>query len=69
MTFFWYDWAGYIGVLLVLSAFFLLQAHRLHGNARRGIEGVALKPMRLFHFSNTYLALLFVLVAVDPLVR
>ncbi|MEO8997961.1 MAG: hypothetical protein ABI227_01265 [Rhodanobacter sp.] len=32
MTFFWYDWAGYIGVLLVLLAFFLLQAAKLHGN-------------------------------------
>jgi paired small multidrug resistance pump len=32
MTFFWHDWAGYIGVLLVLSAFTLLQANRLQGN-------------------------------------
>jgi len=32
MTFYWYDWAGYIGVLLVLLAYFLLQAHKLHGN-------------------------------------
>lgn len=29
---FWYDWAGYIGVVLVLLAFLLLQAHKLHGN-------------------------------------
>jgi paired small multidrug resistance pump len=32
MTFHWYDWAGYIGVLLVLLAYFLLQARKLHGN-------------------------------------
>lgn len=32
MTFYWHDWAGYIGVLLVLLAFFLLQAHKLYGN-------------------------------------
>lgn len=32
MTWFWHDWAGYIGVLLVLLAFLLLQAHKLHGN-------------------------------------
>jgi hypothetical protein len=32
MTFQWHDWAGYIGVVLVLLAFFLLQAHKLHGN-------------------------------------
>ena len=31
-TLFWYDWAGFLGVLLVLLAFLLLQAHRLHGN-------------------------------------
>ncbi len=32
MTFYWHDWAGYIGVVLVLLAFLLLQAHKLHGN-------------------------------------
>ena len=32
MTFHWHDWAGYIGVLLVLLAYFLLQARKLHGN-------------------------------------
>ncbi|HEX7732218.1 MAG TPA: hypothetical protein VF415_06180 [Rhodanobacter sp.] len=32
MTFHWYDWAGYAGVLLILLAYFLLQAHKLHGN-------------------------------------
>jgi paired small multidrug resistance pump len=32
MNFFWYDWAGYIGVVLILLAFLLLQAQRLHGN-------------------------------------
>ncbi|MFC5740897.1 CBU_0592 family membrane protein [Dyella tabacisoli] len=32
MTFEWHDWAGYIGVVLVLLAFLLLQARKLHGN-------------------------------------
>jgi hypothetical protein len=32
MTFHWYDWAGYIGVLLVLLAYFLLQARKLQGH-------------------------------------
>lgn len=31
-TIMWHDWAGYVGVLLVLLAFLLLQAHKLHGN-------------------------------------
>lgn len=28
----WFEWAGLLGVLLVLLAFFLLQARKLHGN-------------------------------------
>jgi len=53
----------------LLGAAFLVEAHRLHWQARKGVTGVALKPMRMFHFSNSYLALLFVLLAVDPLLR
>ncbi|MCA1821295.1 MAG: protoheme IX farnesyltransferase, partial [Pseudonocardia sp.] len=41
---------------------FVTMAHRLHAAVRRGL---AVNPMRLFHFSNTYLALLFVAIAVD----
>lgn len=32
MNIFWYDWLGYLGVGLVLLAFFLLQARRLRGH-------------------------------------
>jgi len=32
MNLFWYDWAGYIGVALVLLAFFLLQERKLQGS-------------------------------------
>lgn len=32
MTMAWYDWAGLVGVAVVLLAFFLLQARKLHGN-------------------------------------
>jgi hypothetical protein len=28
----WYDWVGLAGTVLVVVAFFLLQAGRLHGN-------------------------------------
>jgi protoheme IX farnesyltransferase len=51
----------------VLGGAFLLEAHRLHARARAGVAKLA--PMRLFHWSITYLSLLFVAVAVDPLVR
>ena len=37
--------------------------------ARAGLTDAALRPMRLFHWSNSYLALVFVAAAVDPLLR
>ena len=49
----------------VLGVLFLLEAHRLQSRVRRGD---AVSPMRLFHWSITYLALLFLAVAVDQLV-
>ena len=54
---------------VVLGAVFLVEAHRLLGRAKRGATGAALKPMRLFHGSITYLTLLFVAVAIDPFLR
>jgi protoheme IX farnesyltransferase len=51
----------------VLGAVFLVEAHRMWGRAR-GTEALsAIAPMRLFHASNLYLSLLFVAVAIDPL--
>ncbi|GAB3675499.1 heme o synthase [Angustibacter aerolatus] len=58
----------YAASSLVLGAMFLLEAHRLLARARAGVVGKALNPMRLFHFSITYVSLLFVAVAVDPFV-
>ena len=54
-------------VAAVLGAAFLVEAHLLLGRARHSDDVVALKPMRLFHWSNMYLSLLFVGVALDPL--
>ena len=54
---------------VVLGAVFLVEAHRMAGRAR-GTEDLSLiKPMRLFHSSNLYLSLLFVAVALDPLLQ
>jgi protoheme IX farnesyltransferase len=50
---------------LVLGAVFLREAHVLQRQVR---SGSAYNPMRLFHWSITYLALLFLAVAVDQLV-
>jgi protoheme IX farnesyltransferase len=49
----------------VLGVVFLREAHLLQGRVRRGHDA---SPMRLFHWSITYLALLFLAVAVDQLV-
>jgi protoheme IX farnesyltransferase len=55
------------GVLAaVAGGALLLEAHHLLSATRRGEAG---KPMRLFHLSNSYLAFIFVAVAVDTLVR
>jgi protoheme IX farnesyltransferase len=50
---------------IVLGAAFMLEAVRMVGRSR---SGAPLKPMRLFHWSTTYLTILFVAVAVDALI-
>jgi protoheme IX farnesyltransferase len=59
----------YAVAAVVLGGAFLVEAHRLLGRARRGLTGPALGAMRLFHGSISYLTLLFVAVALDPLLR
>ena len=57
---------------LALGAYFLREAHGLARRAAACTDGVptaALRPMRLFHASITYLTLLFVAVGVDPFLR
>lgn len=46
---------------------FIVEAVNLWRRARAGATDAALKPMRLFHWSNSYLALVFLAAAVDPL--
>lgn len=52
----------------VLGAVFLVQAHRMYGRARGTEDLSVIQPMHLFHSSNLYLSLLFVAVAVNPLI-
>jgi heme o synthase len=52
-------------VALVSGAFLLVEAHRLAGRSKRGEP---LRPMRLFHWSISYLTILFLAVAVDALI-
>ncbi|WP_343235086.1 heme o synthase [Streptomyces sp. NBC_01089] len=65
---------GYTGwfytvVAVLAGAFWLREAHALRGRAKNGVTGAKLKEMRLFHWSITYVSLLFVAVAVDPFLR
>ncbi|MFK4852547.1 heme o synthase [Microbacterium sp. ZW T6_19] len=49
---------------LVFGGWFIYESHRLYNRAVRGGEA---RPMRVFHASITYLTLIFVAVAIDPL--
>jgi protoheme IX farnesyltransferase len=51
---------------LVTGGMLIVEAHRLEGRARRGEP---IKPMRLFHWSTTYLTLVFVAVAIDAFIQ
>lgn len=59
-------WVYTIGAL-VTGGYFLYEAHALYGRSKR--EEAELKPMRLFHGSITYLTVLFLVVAIDPLLH
>ncbi len=58
----------YPGAAVVLGVVFVVEAHRMWGRARTSDELSVIRPMRLFHHSNLYLSLLFVAVALDPLI-
>ncbi len=57
----------YPAVAAVAGAALIIEAAALWRRARQGLVDAALRPMRLFHWSNSYLALVFVAAAVDPL--
>jgi protoheme IX farnesyltransferase len=58
----------YAVVAVLAGGVFIAEAHRLLRVAGRGGSQSELRPMRLFHYSITYVTLLFLAVAVDPLV-
>lgn len=51
-------------VAVLGGAYFIFEAHRLYGSAIRGLEG---KPMKLFTGSISYLSVVFLAIAIDPL--
>jgi len=54
----------YSAAALVLGLLFILESHRLNAEANKG---EIKNPMRLFHGSITYLTVLFIAIALDPL--
>ena len=61
-------WVYVVGAV-VSGGLFLAEAHRLLARAKAGAGEAVLKPMRLFHFSISYLTVLFLAVAIDPLLH
>jgi protoheme IX farnesyltransferase len=55
----------YTVVAVVGGLWFSLESHKLYNEAKRGIPK---NPMKLFHLSITHLTLLFLAVAIDPLI-
>ena len=56
----------YLIPALVVGALFLVQVHGMYGRISRGAQAA---PMRVFHWSTTYLTVVFVAIAVDALLR
>jgi protoheme IX farnesyltransferase len=54
----------YTATALVTGLLFILESHRLNAEAS---QGEIKNPMRLFHGSITYLTVLFIAIALDPL--
>jgi len=55
----------YTVTALVTGAWFIIESYRLY---RQAIVGEISNPMRLFHGSISYLTLLFIAIAIDPLI-
>lgn len=72
----WYDWVGLVGTLMVLAAYFLLQAGRLHGNGMLyqllnlfGAAGVLASLYGKFNVSVMLLMTVWIVITVYGLAR
>lgn len=59
----------YLVTAVLAGGLFIAEAHRLLRVAHAGLPTPKLKPMRLFHYSITYVTLLFLAVALDPILH
>ena len=76
MTLQWYDWIGIAGTLMVLLAYFLLQAGRLQGNGLLyqllnlfGAIGVLASLYNKFNLAVCLLMVVWIVITVYGLVR
>ena len=53
--------------VVLLGTAFLVEAYGLRDRVKKNLDD--LKPMRLFHWSITYLSLLFLAIGIDPFLR
>ena len=72
----WYDWVGMLGTLMVLGAFFLLQAGHIHGNRLAyqllnlfGAAGILVSLIGSFNISVFLLEAAWVAVSLYGMVR
>jgi hypothetical protein len=72
----WYDWVGILGTLMVLAAFFLLQAGKIHGNRLAyqllnllGAVGVLLSLQGKFNIAVFMLEAVWVAISIYGIVR
>ena len=72
----WYDWVGMLGTLMVLAAFFLLQAGRLSGTGivyqllnLLGAGGVLVSLLGKFNLPVFFLELAWMLISAYGIVR
>lgn len=72
----WYDWIGLVGTLMVLAAYFLMQAGRLHGNGMLyqllnlfGAAGVLASLYGKFNLSVMLLMAVWIVITIYGLVR
>ena len=72
----WYDWIGILGTLMVLGAFFLLQAGKIHGNRLAyqllnllGAAGVLVSLQGKFNIAVFLLEAAWIAISVYGIVR
>jgi len=76
MSLHWYDWAGLFGVVLILLAYFLLQAGRLRGDAllfqltnALGALGILISLLYAFNLSAFVMEAAWLAVSIYGIVR